>query len=246
MASGKKKTRSTNRGWWWTEFTEHPGYESSEPISMVQQKAKVICTRQLEHYVAAERARDEIEVQFGSRDHVRDEQAIKGAVWATGQHDPQRIWHVSRPKTLMTHIQDCELHTESVRSRARGDLVAHGSPNKSARFNQIAGPSSASYSPALGLLIPGLSAPSPIAGGSLGLLSLPSPLALILAHPSPAISDITLLSLPSKRQRLTNSGTYRSVSQPVTAGSVLSPLIGAHWSTSQLGLMLIKQIGKQG
>src|SRR5882757_7350263 len=76
MASGKKKTRSTNRGWWWTEFTEHPGYESSEPISMVQQKAKVICTRQLEHYVAAERARDEIEVQFGSRDHVRDEQAI--------------------------------------------------------------------------------------------------------------------------------------------------------------------------
>lgn len=89
MASGKRKTRSTNRGWGWTEFTEHPGYESSDPASMVQQKAKVICTRQLEHYVAAERARDELEVQFGSRDHVRDEDAIKGAVWATGQHDPQ-------------------------------------------------------------------------------------------------------------------------------------------------------------
>jgi hypothetical protein len=79
MASGKRKTRSTNRGWGWTEFTEHPGYESSDPASMVQQKAKVICTRQLEHYVAAERARDELEVQFGSRDHVRDEDAIKGA-----------------------------------------------------------------------------------------------------------------------------------------------------------------------
>lgn len=45
----------------------------------LQQKAKVICTGQLEHYVAAEQARDEHEVQFGSQDHVRDEHAIKGA-----------------------------------------------------------------------------------------------------------------------------------------------------------------------
>ncbi|KAG2041213.1 hypothetical protein BDR03DRAFT_1024683 [Suillus americanus] len=59
--SGRKKTRSTNRGWWWEEFTEHPGYESSEPAAMVRQKAKVICTRQLKHYVAAEQARDEHE-----------------------------------------------------------------------------------------------------------------------------------------------------------------------------------------
>lgn len=76
---GRKKTRSTKRGWWWEEFTEHPGYKSSEPAAMVQQKAKVICTGQLEHYVAAEQARDEREVQFGSQDHVRDEHAIKGA-----------------------------------------------------------------------------------------------------------------------------------------------------------------------
>ncbi|KAG2359997.1 hypothetical protein BDR07DRAFT_1462245 [Suillus spraguei] len=168
-------------------------------------------------------------VQFGSRDHVRDEDAIKGA--------------------------DCELHTESVRSRARADLAA--------RFNQvtqpmaavhatlpipqlyedppqIAGPSSAAHSiyplssapPALGLFIPSLSVPSPHANGSSDLLSLPSPLAFDSRAPSPAISDITLLSLPSKRQRLT-SGSYRSVSQPVTTGSVLSPLVGAHWPTSQ-------------
>ncbi|KAG2030172.1 hypothetical protein BDR03DRAFT_1017434 [Suillus americanus] len=60
---------------------------------MVWQKAKVICTRQLEHDVAAEQARDEREVQFGSWDHVRDEHAIKGAVWATGQQDPV-IYHI--------------------------------------------------------------------------------------------------------------------------------------------------------
>lgn len=79
MASRKRKTRSTNQGWGWTEFTEHPGYECSDSASMVQQKAKVICTRQLKHYVAAERAHDELEVQFGSRDHIQDEDTIKGA-----------------------------------------------------------------------------------------------------------------------------------------------------------------------
>ncbi|KAG1727095.1 uncharacterized protein EDB91DRAFT_1339536 [Suillus paluster] len=44
MASGKKKTQSSSQGWWWAEFTEHPGYESSEPASMVQQKAKSIAS----------------------------------------------------------------------------------------------------------------------------------------------------------------------------------------------------------
>ncbi|KAG2033154.1 hypothetical protein BDR03DRAFT_1014523 [Suillus americanus] len=104
--------------------------------------------------------------------------------------------------------------------------------------SQIAGPSSAidltyppsSASPPLGLFIPGLSVPS--TSGSLGLLSLPS-LASVSRAPSPAMSDIGLLSLPLKRQRLTNSGAYRSVSQPVTAGSMLSPLIGVHWPTNQ-------------
>ncbi|KAG1852575.1 hypothetical protein C8R48DRAFT_777396 [Suillus tomentosus] len=105
-------------------------------------------------------------------------------------------------------------------------------------LSQIAGPSLAidstcppsSTPPALGLFIPGLLAPSTSA--SSGLLSLPSP-APDSHTPSPAMSDIGLLSLPLKRQRLTNSDAYHSVSQPVTAGSMLLPLIGVHWPTNQ-------------
>ncbi|KAG2066159.1 hypothetical protein BDR04DRAFT_1107177 [Suillus decipiens] len=68
--SGKKKTRSTSRGWWWAEFTEHPGYENHEQESMVQQKAKLICSGQLECYLAGELARDEREVQQGFWNHI--------------------------------------------------------------------------------------------------------------------------------------------------------------------------------
>jgi hypothetical protein len=77
--TGKKKARSTSRGWWWAEFTEHPGYENNELESMVQQKAKLICSRQLERHVAVELVRDEREMQQGLRDRIRDEHAIKGA-----------------------------------------------------------------------------------------------------------------------------------------------------------------------
>jgi hypothetical protein len=48
---------------WWAEFTEHPGYENNELESMVQQKAKLICSRQLEHHVAVELVHDEREMQ---------------------------------------------------------------------------------------------------------------------------------------------------------------------------------------
>ncbi|KAG1753645.1 uncharacterized protein EDB91DRAFT_1286022 [Suillus paluster] len=248
---GKKKTCSTSRGWWWAEFTEHPGYESSELASMVQQKAKVICTRLLEHHIAAEQVCDERRVQLGLRDHARDECAITGTVWATEQQDLQQIWLVACPRTLMTHIRDCDLHVESVRSRARGELMTHGSPNKYTCFNQLMQPvaelsvpqlydspqitasipphvpSSASASPALGLYIPGSSAS---ASGSLGLLSLPSPLAFDSRTPSPAMSDISLLpvQVPSKRQCMSHAGAYRSVSQPGALS--LSPHIGAHWT----------------
>ncbi|OJA10211.1 hypothetical protein AZE42_05520 [Rhizopogon vesiculosus] len=61
---------------------------------------------------------DEREMQQGFRDHIQDEDANKGAVWAIGQLNPQRIWLISRPKTLLAHIRDCELHVESVRSWA--------------------------------------------------------------------------------------------------------------------------------
>ncbi|KAG1841212.1 hypothetical protein DFJ58DRAFT_748489 [Suillus subalutaceus] len=208
---------------------------------MVQQKAKVICTRLLERHIAAERAGDERGVQLGSRDHARDDMGY----W---QQDLQRIWLVARPRTLMTHIRDCDLHAKSVRSRAQGELM-NGSPNKSARFNQLMQPaaelsvpqlysdspqitalipphvpSSASASPMLGLHIPGSSAS---ASGSLQLLSLPSPLAFDSRAPSPAMSDISLLPVhvPSKRQHMSHAGAYRSVSQPVALS--LLPHIGA-------------------
>ncbi|KAG2066160.1 hypothetical protein BDR04DRAFT_1030769 [Suillus decipiens] len=106
----------------------------------------------------------------------------------------------------------------------------------------IAGPS-ATYSPsesyptsltsappALGLTIPG----APVSTGSSGLLSLPSPLVLESCAPSPTLSDVSLVSIPSKRQRTTQSGLYRSVSQPVTTASgSFSPHIAAHWPAGQ-------------
>jgi hypothetical protein len=58
---------------------EHPGYENNELESMVQQKAKLICSRQLKHYVAVELVHDECEMQQGLRDRIQDEHAIKGS-----------------------------------------------------------------------------------------------------------------------------------------------------------------------
>jgi len=72
-------------------------------------------------------------------------------------------------------------------------------------------------------MIPG---PSVSASGSSGLLSLPSPLVFDSRAPSPAISDISFAPVPSKRQRMTQSGQYRSVSQP-------TPHISVHWPSGQ-------------
>ncbi|KIK92977.1 hypothetical protein PAXRUDRAFT_146080, partial [Paxillus rubicundulus Ve08.2h10] len=38
--SGKKHS---NQGWWWDDFTEHPGYANKEETSMVSSKEKVTC-----------------------------------------------------------------------------------------------------------------------------------------------------------------------------------------------------------
>jgi len=46
---------------------------------MVQQKAKLICSRQLERHVAVELVRDGREMQQGFRDRIRDEDTIRGA-----------------------------------------------------------------------------------------------------------------------------------------------------------------------
>jgi hypothetical protein len=46
---------------------------------MVQQKAKLICSRQLERHVAVELVRDEREMQQGFRDRIRGEDTIMGA-----------------------------------------------------------------------------------------------------------------------------------------------------------------------
>jgi len=63
--SNKKKTQSISCGWWWAEFIEHSSYENHKQESMVQQKTKLICSRQLEHYLTGELACDEHEVQQG-------------------------------------------------------------------------------------------------------------------------------------------------------------------------------------
>ena len=42
-------------------------------------------------------------------------------VWAQGQSDPTRGWLVLHTRTLICHLQDCKLHTTSVREQARTD-----------------------------------------------------------------------------------------------------------------------------
>jgi hypothetical protein len=103
-------------------------------------------------------------------------------------------------------------------------------PSSLATYSPSYPASSTSVSPALGLMIPG---PSDSASGSLGLLSLPSPLMLESHAPSPTISDVSLMSIPSKRQRTTQSGLYCSISQLAISVSGLSPHVSVHWPTGQ-------------
>jgi hypothetical protein len=58
---------------------------------MVQQKAKLICSKQLEPHVAVELVCDERETQQGFRDRIRDGDAIKGA----GKFLSQIVGHLS-------------------------------------------------------------------------------------------------------------------------------------------------------
>jgi hypothetical protein len=58
------------------KFTEHPGYKNHESESMVQQKAKLICSKKLERHVAVELVCDERETQQGFRDRIRDEDEV--------------------------------------------------------------------------------------------------------------------------------------------------------------------------
>ncbi|OJA15722.1 hypothetical protein AZE42_13873 [Rhizopogon vesiculosus] len=111
---------------------------------------------------------------------------------------------IHSPKTLLTHIGDCELHAESVRSRARVDLAA--SPKKSARFTQAMPPEP---------------------------LETHAVLYIESRTPSPAISDVFFMSIPSKCERTTQSGLYRSVSQSTITVSDLSPHVSVHWPTGQ-------------
>ncbi|KAJ8588281.1 hypothetical protein M405DRAFT_819943 [Rhizopogon salebrosus TDB-379] len=41
------------------------------------------------------------------------------------------------------------------------------------------------------------------------------------------------MSIPSKRQRTTQSGLYHSISQPAITVSGLSPHVSVHWPTGQ-------------
>ncbi|KAF8439856.1 hypothetical protein L210DRAFT_879664, partial [Boletus edulis BED1] len=86
--SGKRRS---NRGWWWDHFIEHPGYATKEPASMASGKAKVICTKIYEQCIAREQQIDQNQISTGQRDSPRDQSAITGTLWATGQTDTQRI-----------------------------------------------------------------------------------------------------------------------------------------------------------
>ncbi|KAF8433040.1 hypothetical protein L210DRAFT_3650107 [Boletus edulis BED1] len=126
--SGKRRS---NRGWWWDHFIEHPGYATKEPASMASGKAKCI---------AREQQIDQNQISTGQRDSPRDQSAITGTLWATGQTDTQRIWLISRPTTLLCHLRDCELHPDDVRSRAQRDYHESYSPQKGTRQQTIVYP----------------------------------------------------------------------------------------------------------
>lgn len=131
-------------------------------------------------------------------------------VWAQGQTSLGRGWLVSRTTTLLCHLRECAHQPDSVRSRAQSEAPASpGRPrpvmNHPSSHSQI--PPEASGSRLMAhppyQLAPTLSAPpqshstySPSTSGSF-----PSSQA-----DSPAFSDLTQSSRPSKRARRTLSG----------------------------------------
>ncbi|KAG2365588.1 hypothetical protein BDR07DRAFT_1374249 [Suillus spraguei] len=103
-----KTSKRSNRGWWWNHFVVHPVYAVKDPASMISRKAKVVCAMLYEQRIAHEQAIDEQQVHAGQRDTLRDEVAIAGTLWASGQNDPQCTWlhrwnttnHIHREKVL--------------------------------------------------------------------------------------------------------------------------------------------------
>ncbi|KAG1770536.1 hypothetical protein EDD22DRAFT_843204 [Suillus occidentalis] len=208
MASRKRKTQSTNRGWGWMEFTEHPGYKSSDPASMVQQKAK-------NELVMNSRYNLDHGIMYETRTRLKEQCGLL----ANMIHNEFGIVHSCARADLAAHFNQ-------VTQPMAAEHATLSIPQLYEDLPQITGPSSAAHSiyplssapPALSLFIPSLSVPLLHANGSSDLLSLPSPLAFDSRAPSPAISDITLLSLPLKCQHLTNSGR---LGNRISAGNYL-------------------------
>lgn len=143
-------------------------------------------------------------------------------VWAQGQSDPTRGWLVSRTRTLICHLRDCELHTASVRERAGTDAhtnspvrprPARNPPLNYSQMPMAPWPVAAETSGSHLTAQPSFQFTST---SSLGLSqsmyphstggSVPSTRA-----PSPAYSDVTQSSRPSKQA--CRSDSFLSVNQ---------------------------------
>jgi hypothetical protein len=145
---------------------------------------------------------------------------LRDLVWAQGQTDPARGWLVSRTSTLVCHLRDCNLQPPSVRARAQ--MEAPSSPvrprptiNYPPGHSQI--PPEASGS---GLMAhPPYPIGSTLSAGSFYhsmCLPLTSDSVSSSRAASPAFSDTTQSSRPSKRAR--RSDSFLSMNQAPIPG----------------------------
>jgi hypothetical protein len=127
-------------------------------------------------------------------------------VWAPGQMDPTRGWLISRTTTLTCHLRDCELQPAAIRANAAVEC--------SIAMPSRARPQVATPQPSVPSGWPATAYASRPVLGNFSFASILSPDISPLQHsptasmsraPSPAPSDVTNWSHPSKRACISRS-----------------------------------------
>lgn len=152
---------------------------------------------------------------------------LSDLVWAQGQLDPTRGWLVSRTTTLLCHLQDCEFHATSVRQRAEMDaqtnsparpIPARNPPLDYSQMLLAPWPVAAEASGSHLTAQPTFQFTTTSSLGSSQSMYPPSTSSSVPSTraPSPAFSDATQSSRPSKRAR--RSDLLLSVNQAAFPG----------------------------
>ena len=165
------------------------------------------------------------------------------------QNDPQHVWLVSRPLTLLCHLCDCMLRPEPVQSQAEQERKSYSPKKGMCHSNMLVPPAVMTQTSTLlaplpyqGPHNPSLHQPLPM-WPSLPTFSIPvtttstssnltnvSPYGSPSLPPSPVLSDIS--SHHSKWRRITQSGRYSTASGsfgPPTLSVSPSPS-PTHWA----------------